>query len=374
MTAGQGPERARPATEEEHRSMAFEVDGLIKTFPVQQTLFDRIKRAPRLAVRALDGVTLRVEPGETLGIVGESGCGKSTLARCLVRLHEPDAGSVRYHGTDVLALQGERLRRYHRKVQMIFQDPYSSLNPRMSVGQILREALGVHAMRPAKAIPGRMRELLDMVGLPADAADRMPHEFSGGQRQRIGIARALALEPETLVADELVSALDVSVQAQVINLLLELQERLHLTVLFVAHDLRLVRHISHRVAVMYLGRVVEVGETEALFRDPRHPYTRALLSAAPSLDPELTTTTDAVRGELPSPLHVPGGCAFHPRCSRAFEGCDVHVPELVARDGRECACHLFAPDRAGADAFAPHGPTGPKGPANELEGPAGARP
>jgi oligopeptide transport system ATP-binding protein len=291
-----------------------------------------------------------VERGETLGIVGESGCGKSTLARCLVRLHEPDAGSVHYRGADVLALQGDALRRYHRKVQMIFQDPYSSLNPRMSVGQILREALGVHNMRPPKAIPERLRELLDMVGLPVDSADRMPHEFSGGQRQRIGIARALALEPETLVADELVSALDVSVQAQVINLLLELQERLHLTVLFVAHDLRLVRHISHRVAVMYLGRVVEVGETEALFHDPRHPYTRALLSAAPSLDPEHTTTTEAVRGELPSPLRVPSGCAFHPRCSSAFEGCNVRVPELVERDGRECACHLFEPDDGAAPA------------------------
>jgi len=330
---------------------AFEIDGLVKTFPVQRTLFDRLKGEPKLAVRALDGVTLRAERGETLGIVGESGCGKSTLSRCLVRLHEPDAGSVHYRGDDVLALQGDALRRYHRKVQMIFQDPYSSLNPRMSVGQILREALGVHNMRPPKAIPERLRELLDMVGLPVDSADRMPHEFSGGQRQRIGIARALALEPETLVADELVSALDVSVQAQVINLLLELQERLHLTVLFVAHDLRLVRHISHRVAVMYLGRVVEVGETEALFHDPRHPYTRALLSAAPSLDPEhTTTTTEAVRGELPSPLRVPSGCAFHPRCSSAFEGCNVRVPGLVERDGRECACHLFDPDGAVAPA------------------------
>jgi len=358
-TAHQGASQAAPTRAPDARPMAFEVDGLVKTFPVQPTLFDRLKGAPRLAVRALDGVTLRVEPGETLGIVGESGCGKSTLARCLVRLHEPDAGSIRYHGNDVLALQGDALRRYHRKVQMIFQDPYSSLNPRMSVGQILREALGVHAMRPPKAVPGRMRELLDMVGLPADAADRMPHEFSGGQRQRVGIARALALEPDTLVADELVSALDVSVQAQVINLLLELQERLHLTVLFVAHDLRLVRHISHRVAVMYLGRVVEVGETEALFRDPRHPYTRALLSAAPSLDPEHTTTSDAVRGELPSPLRVPSGCAFHPRCSSAFEGCDVDAPELVARNGRECACHLYEPDGA-APAAPGHAGPGPE--------------
>ncbi len=323
---------------------AFEVHGLVKTFPVQRTLFDRLQGTPRLAVRALDGVSLSVARGETLGIVGESGCGKSTLARCLVRLYEPDAGTVRYRGEDVLALQADALRRYHRKVQMIFQDPYSSLNPRMSVGQILREALTVHRMRPPKAVPERLRELLALVGLPVDALDRMPHEFSGGQRQRIGIARALALEPETLVADELVSALDVSVQAQVINLLLELQERLHLTVLFVAHDLRLVRHISHRVAVMYLGRVVEVGETEALFSDPRHPYTRALLSAAPSLDPERTTEADAISGELPSPLRIPAGCAFHPRCPRAFDVCDTRVPDLVLREGRPCACHLYAAD------------------------------
>ncbi len=323
---------------------AFEVDGLVKTFPVERTLFERLRREEARSVRALNGVALRVERGETLGIVGESGCGKSTLARCLVRLHEPDTGTIRYHGTDVRSLRGDALRQYHRKVQMIFQDPYSSLNPRMSVGQMLREALTVHAMRPTRAVPARQRELLDLVGLPVDSLERMPFEFSGGQRQRIGIARALALEPETLVADELVSALDVSVQAQVINLLLELQSRLHLTVLFVAHDLRLVRHISHRVAVMYLGRVVEVGATEALFQDPRHPYTRALLSAAPSLDPERKTEGEAVKGELPSPMRIPPGCPFHPRCPVAIERCRNEVPALLARaDGRVHACHLEEP-------------------------------
>lgn len=324
--------------------VALEVRGLVKTFPIERSLFDRLQRRPARAVRALNGVTLHVERGETLGIVGESGCGKSTLARCLVRLHEPDEGAILYAGDDVRALEGDALRRYHRKVQMIFQDPYGSLNPRMSVGAILNEALAVHRMRPAAEIPARVAELLDMVGLPLDAAERMPHEFSGGQRQRIGIARALALEPETLVADELVSALDVSVQAQVINLLLELQERLHLTVLFVAHDLRLVRHISHRVAVMYLGRVVEIGETEALFRDPRHPYTRALLSAAPSLEPDETTVSDAIEGELPSPLNLPSGCAFHPRCPHATDACRAAVPELVARNGRRHACILEDPE------------------------------
>jgi len=324
--------------------LAFEVDGLVKTFPVERTLFERLRREEARAVHALNGVALRVERGETLGIVGESGCGKSTLARCLVRLHEPDTGTIRYHGIDVRSLRGDALRQYHRKVQMIFQDPYSSLNPRMSVGQILREALTVHAMRPPKAVFARQSELLDLVGLPVDSLERMPHEFSGGQRQRIGIARALALEPETLVADELVSALDVSVQAQVINLLLELQSRLHLTVLFVAHDLRLVRHISHRVAVMYLGRVVEVGATEALFKDPRHPYTRALLSAAPSLDPERKTESEAVKGELPSPMRIPPGCPFHPRCPVAMERCRSEVPALLPRaDGRVHACHLEEP-------------------------------
>ena len=322
----------------------LEVAGLVKTFPVERSPLERLRREPQRQVRALNGVTLNVARGETLGIVGESGCGKSTLARCLVRLYQPDAGSVQYEGEDVLALSADDLRKYHRKVQMIFQDPYSSLNPRMSVGQIVGEALRVHKMRPPGEIKGRIHELLELVGLPRDAVQRMPHEFSGGQRQRIGIARALALEPETLVADELVSALDVSVQAQVINLLLELQERLHLTVLFVAHDLRLVRHISHRVAVMYLGKVVEIGETESLFRDPKHPYTQALLAAAPTLDPDRKHVAAAVEGELPSPLRLPSGCAFHPRCPHAFDRCKAETPELTMRSGgRLNACHLYEP-------------------------------
>lgn len=322
-------------------SPVFEIDSLVKTFPVSTSLFQRLRREPRRKVAALSGVTLQVSQGETLGIVGESGCGKSTLARCLVRLLQPDSGTIRYHGADVLELTGTDLRSYHRKVQMVFQDPYASLNPRMSVGAVLREALLVHRMRPPSQVASRVDELLELVGLPTDAADRMPHEFSGGQRQRIGIARALALEPETLVADELVSALDVSVQAQVINLLLELQTRLNLTVLFVAHDLRLVRHISHRVAVMYLGSVVEVGEAEDLFRDPRHPYTKALLSAAPTLDPDEKSKAALLTGELPSPLNVPTGCPFHPRCPVAMERCSYDVPRLMRRgDGRLHACHL----------------------------------
>ena len=225
---------------------------------------------------------------------------------------------------------------------MVFQDPFNSLNPRMSVGQTLREAVIVHKLRPAAQADARVAELIDLVGLPQDAAGRLPHEFSGGQRQRVAIARCLALEPEVLVADELVSALDVSVQAQIINLLLELQEQLHLTVLFVAHDLRLVRHISHRVAVMYLGRVVELAETEEIFTRPEHPYTQALIAAAPTLDPGRQSVVEAVHGELPSPINIPAGCPFHPRCPQAFDRCRAEVPQLVAREANHfTACHLY---------------------------------
>ena len=320
----------------------LEVSGLTKTFPVRQSLLSRWRGQPSRAVQALTDVNLSVKRGETLGIVGESGCGKSTLARTLVRLYTADSGSVRYGGQDVLSLSGAELRGYNRRVQMIFQDPYSSLNPRMTVGQVLREALGVHHMRPADQIPARVSELLSLVGLPSEAANRLPHEFSGGQRQRIGIARALALEPECLIADELVSALDVSVQAQVVNLLLELQERLNLTVLFVAHDLRLVRHLSHRVAVMYLGRVVEVASTEATFEAPKHPYTQGLLAAAPTLDPGSRSLEPAISGELPSPLNVPSGCAFRTRCKSAFERCATERPLLSdIGGGHLVACHLY---------------------------------
>ena len=319
----------------------FEVQGLSMAFALHRPLLQALARAPRLWVHALNGVSFSVRRGETLGIVGESGCGKSTLARCLVRLIEADAGTITYDGTDVRALAGAARRAYNRRVQLIFQDPYSSLNPRMTVRETLAEALTVHRMRPPAEIPARIAELMDLVRLPQDSLDRLPHAFSGGQRQRIGIARALSVEPDCLIADELVSALDVSVQAQVINLLLELQERLALTVLFVAHDLRLVRHISHRVAVMYLGRIVELDQTERLFTAPRHPYTRALLSAAPELDPSKRSRTAAVRGELPSPVSIPPGCPFHPRCAYAFDRCHHERPPLEQRpDGGLAACHL----------------------------------
>ena len=338
---GEAPRTAEPQPPLEIQPL-LEIRGLTKTFPLGQGLLARWRGQPRRAVQALTDVNLSVRRGETLGIVGESGCGKSTLARTLVRLYTADSGEISYAGLDVRSLEGAALRGYNRRVQMIFQDPFSSLNPRMTVTQVLTEALRVHRMRPAGQIPARVTELLSLVGLPPEAAGRLPHEFSGGQRQRIGIARALALEPECLIADELVSALDVSVQAQVVNLLLELQERLNLTVLFVAHDLRLVRHLSHRVAVMYLGRVVEVAETQAMFESPRHPYTRGLLAAAPSLDPGQRQGAPAISGELPSPLDVPSGCAFRTRCPQAFDRCAAERPLLqTTSDGHEVACHLY---------------------------------
>jgi oligopeptide/dipeptide ABC transporter ATP-binding protein len=301
----------------------------------------RLTGQPIQIVRALNDVSFTVARGETLGIVGESGCGKSTLARCLVRLLTPVAGRISYDGIEVLALDAARQRDFSRRVQMVFQDPYSSLNPRMTVGQMLGEAIRFHGLRNGPEVGKRVGELLDLVRLPPDAKARYPHEFSGGQRQRIGIARALAVEPECLIADELVSALDVSVQAQIVNLLLELQERLGLTVLFIAHDLRLVRHISHRVAVMYLGAIVELAETERLFTAPAHPYTAALLKAAPELDPARRSVVDAVRGELPSPLAIPSGCPFHPRCPIAIDRCRIERPELrELAAGHIAACHL----------------------------------
>ncbi|MBY6137166.1 ATP-binding cassette domain-containing protein [Nocardioides marinus] len=318
----------------------MEIRDLGLEFQLGRTLADVIQRRPGRVVNALNGVSLALKKGETLGVVGESGCGKSTLARCIVRLYTPQRGRITYHGQDIFAEDARADRSYNRRVQMMFQDPYSSLNPRMTTGQILSEALRVHQMRPESEIDARVAELLELVRLPQDAAGKLPHEFSGGQRQRIAIARALAVEPEVLIADELVSALDVSVQAQVVNLLLELQERLNLTILFVAHDLRLVRHVSNRVAVIYLGRIVEIGDSETLFARPAHPYSQALLSAAPSLDPDDKGSAIRLQGELPSPMDVPPGCPFHVRCPHASEICKQQEPRLTAHEGRgEVACH-----------------------------------
>ncbi|MCP8939419.1 ATP-binding cassette domain-containing protein [Alsobacter sp. SYSU M60028] len=319
----------------------LEVDDLGKSFTLRRTAWDGLRGRAAPVLRAVNGVSFAVERGRTLGIVGESGCGKSTLARCLVRLLEPDNGSVRFEGVDVLRLEGAERRAFNRRVQMVFQDPYGSLNPRLSVGDCLSEALVVHDLARGPAVARRVEELLDLVHLPRDAADRYPHEFSGGQRQRIGIARALAVEPSLIIADEPVSALDVSVQAQIVNLFLELQERLGLALVFITHDLRLVRHVSHDLAVMYLGRVLETGPTERIFSAPRHPYTQALLAAAPQMTPRRRSRDEAVRGELPSPVAPPPGCAFHPRCPIAQPICRERVPALEPRGGDwPVACHL----------------------------------
>jgi oligopeptide/dipeptide ABC transporter ATP-binding protein len=312
-------------------------DDLVRSFPAPGFAW----RGKRAAVRALNGVTLSLAEGETLAIVGESGCGKSTLARALVRLIELDSGEIRFAGEDVRALQGDALRQYNRRVQLVFQDPYGSLNPRMTVGEMLEEALQVHRIVPGSGRTARVAELVSLARLPADATHRFPHEFSGGQRQRIAIARALSVQPQVLIADEIVSALDVSVQAQMLNLLLDLQRDLRLTILFVSHDLRVVRHLAHRVAVMYLGRVVEMGEADAVFQSPLHPYTQALLRAAPQMRLGRRSEKAALAGELPSPLAIPAGCSFHPRCPLAFDRCRVEAPALHARpDGHSAECHL----------------------------------
>jgi len=292
---------------------------------------------------AVDDVTLEVMRGETLGLVGESGCGKSTLGRLLLRLQEPTSGRVWFEGQDITELSQTKMRPFRRKMQIIFQDPYSSLNPRMTVRAALSEALRVHAMvKSASEEEQQVAALLERVGLRPEHMRRYPHEFSGGQRQRIGIARALAVSPTFIVADEPVSALDVSIQAQIVNLLGDLQQELGLSYLFIAHDLHVVEHVSHRVAVMYFGRVVELASSEQIYEHPRHPYTEALLSAAPQPDPAARKRRQLLEGDVPSPLDPPSGCAFHPRCPIAEKGlCDRKVPELrVIESGHEVACHL----------------------------------
>jgi oligopeptide/dipeptide ABC transporter ATP-binding protein len=320
------------------------VRGLSKSFGKPRSAFEWASGRAAAQLMALRDVSFDVAKGETLGIVGESGCGKSTLARCLVRLLDIDQGEIVFAGQNVSAHQGEERRRYNRSVQMVFQDPNGSLNPRMTVGECIGEALTVHAIAPRAEIPARVRALLDIVKLPADAANRRPHEFSGGQRQRIAIARALAVEPACLIADEPLSALDVSVQAQIVNLLLELQSGLGLTLIFITHDLRLVHHLAHRIAVMYLGRIVEIGPAQELFANPRHPYTQGLIASVPQLEPKRLTAREAVTGEIPSPFAPPSGCAFHPRCPKAEALCSKVAPALDERHGRwPVACH-FAQD------------------------------
>jgi peptide/nickel transport system ATP-binding protein len=292
-------------------------------------------------VRAVDGVTLDVQRGETLGIVGESGCGKSTLGRVMLRLLEPTAGRIAFDGNDITTVGGEALRRLRRRMQIVFQDPVGSLDPRQTVGAIIGEGLDVHAIARGAEKASRIMSLLDQVGLQAEAFGRYPHEFSGGQRQRIGIARALAVEPDLIVADEPVSALDVSIQAQIINLLQDLQQQRGLTYVFIAHDLRVVEHISRRVAIMYLGKVVELADSATIYRAPRHPYTRALLSAIPSVEVSTRRERIVLRGDVPSPIAPPSGCAFHPRCAFAEARCRSDEPLLAGAADHRVACHVF---------------------------------
>src|SRR5262245_35302018 len=314
------------------------VHRLVKQFDVGGAWLAR----RRHVIHAVDGISFTLEPGETLGLVGESGCGKSTTGRLLLRLLEPSAGQISFEGRDLLALSARDLWTTRQRMQIVFQDPFGSLNPRMRAGGIIGEPLAIYQQADAQGQRRRVTELLEVVGLDPGLADRYPHELSGGQRQRIGIAAALALHPSLIVADEPVSALDVSVQAQVLNLLMDLRRRFGLTYLFISHDLHVVLHMSDRVAVMYLGELVEIGGRDAVHREPKHPYTRGLLAAAPVPDPTLRRERILPKGEVASPLAVPAGCRFHPRCPVAFDRCRVERPALrVVGPGHTAACHLF---------------------------------
>jgi oligopeptide transport system ATP-binding protein len=306
-------------------------------FPVRRGVL----RKSTQHVKAVDGVTFEVAPGETVGLVGESGCGKTTLGRAIVKLIKPTSGEIILDGENIAELDGTELRAKRRKFQMIFQDPYNSLNPRMTVTEIIGEALDIHHLAQNGDRVKRIKELLEAVGLEPDYAERYPHEFSGGQRQRIGIARALAVEPELIICDEPVSALDVSIQAQIINLLQDLQKQRGVAYVFIAHDLAVVEHISQRIMVMYLGKIVESGPAKQVIRNPKHPYTQALISAVPVVDPDAKRSRIVLAGEIPSPINPPSGCPFHPRCSMAQPQCQTEGPELrQLSNGHWVSCHL----------------------------------
>ena len=300
-------------------------ENIVKKFPIYGGLFSQ----EIAAVKAVQNVSFDIKKGETLGLVGESGCGKSTLGRSLIRLIEPTSGKIFFKNKDITNISGTELRELRKKMQIIFQDPYASLNPRMTIGAILEEPLIIHNLYSSpKDRRDRVIELINLVGLRPENLTRYPHEFSGGQRQRVGIARALAVSPELIICDEPVSALDVSIQAQVINLLMELQQKLGLTYVFIAHDLKVVEHVSHRVAVMYLGQIVEMADSDELYRNPQHPYTKALLSAIPVPDPKPRAERIILTGDVPSPMNPPSGCHFHPRCANASDFCKTDVPQL----------------------------------------------
>src|SRR5713226_3577564 len=329
------------------------LEGIKKHFPITRGIIFQKKIGQ---VHAVDGVDLEIYPGETLGLVGGTGCAKSTLSRVVMRLYQPTDGAIYFDGEDITRLQGRRLREKRRDMQMIFQDPYTSLNPRKTVGSIIGEPFKLHGTVPRKQIRGEVKQLMELVGLNPEHYNRYPHAFSGGQRQRIGFARALALRPKLIVADEPVSALDVSIQAQILNLLEDLQEEFKLTYLFIAHDLSVVKHVSDRVAVMYLGKVVELATGDTLYLNPKHPYTGALMSAVPIPDPDLAAQKKRIilEGDVPSPINPPSGCRFHPRCPRAqFPKCKEEEPELLPHHpGQVAACHFPLEDRAVIEAAA----------------------
>lgn len=316
----------------------LEVTDLVKYFPIRKGLLSRVAAH----VHAVDGVSLRVMEGETLGLVGESGCGKTTAGKTILKLIEPTGGTIRYRGEDITPYSRRHMKRLRRDMQIIFQDPFSSLNPRHTVGTIISAPMEIHHLAESGEVEDRIADLLRKVGLSPDTMRRYPHEFSGGQRQRIGIARALAVNPEMIIGDEPVSALDVSVQAQILNLLKDLQEELGLTYVMIAHDLSVIRHISDTVAVMYLGKIVESASKRDLYRHPLHPYTTALLSAVPVPDPDHKRTRIILKGDVPSPIRPPSGCRFHPRCPKRFQPCDQTEPELKAvEEDHAVACHLY---------------------------------
>lgn len=317
------------------------VSHLSKTFPIKRNIAEIVRKKEQKYVRAVEDVTFSIRKGETLGLVGESGCGKSTLSKTLIRLYKPDDGKIMFDQYGDLALkEGAALTKARRDIQMVYQDPYSSLNPKMTIRQMFYEILSVHHICPKEEFEKKTIEILDMVGMPSYALDRYPSAFSGGQRQRIGIARALILNPTLLIADEPVSALDMSIQAQIINLLMDLKAKLNLTMLFISHDLRVVQYLSDRVMVMYLGRVVEMGSAEELFQHPAHPYTQILIQAAPVIDTKHKEREYEIRGETPSPIDIPKGCAFHPRCPFATEKCRTAEPVMTEdANGRMVKCH-----------------------------------